>query len=505
MIWLPGGTFTMGDDNSDYDSEKPAHPVTLSDFSIGKYPVTFEEYDSFCDVTGKKKPEDEGWGRGRRPVIYVSWEDAREYCDWLSKETGQDYRLPTEAQWEYACRAGSTSRYCFGNNEKLLKDYAWYSENSERKTHPVDGKLPNAWGLHYVHGNVWEWVQDWYGNYSQRPGQDPSGPRSGSYRVIRGGSWRYAPAGCRSAFRLNAPPANRDVDLGFRLSRTGIPWHFYPFILPSEPQKPVQKEEKIVESKQKFQPYEVFQDSQSDGIKAPRMVYLPGGTFKMGDIQGKGDDSERPVHEVTLDAFAIGQYPMTVGEFRRFVEATGYPTEAEQQGGAYIWDHKKWDQKVNASWRNPYMKQEEDHPVVCITWNDAAAYCEWLCEQTGEHYSLPTEAQWEYACRAASESAYCFGDDEKSLGEYAWYWDNSESSTHSVGTKKPNDWKLYDMHGNVWEWVRDWYERYSQEPRNNPSGPEAGSYRALRGGGWFDALGVCLTYPTQSGKIVQGT
>ncbi len=120
MVWLPGGTFTMGDDKSDQENEKPAHQVTLSHFAVGKYPVTFEEYDAFCDANGLKKPHDRGWGRGRRPVIYVSWDDAQAYCQWLSQQTGREYRLLTEAQWEYACRSGSDTAWCFGDDERKL-------------------------------------------------------------------------------------------------------------------------------------------------------------------------------------------------------------------------------------------------------------------------------------------------------------------------------------------------------------------------------------------------
>jgi formylglycine-generating enzyme required for sulfatase activity len=221
------------------------------------------------------------------------------------------------------------------------------------------------------------------------------------------------------------------------------------------------------------------------------MMYLPGGNFKMGDIQGKGEKWEKPVHEVTLEAFAIGRNPVTVGEFRRFVEATGYQTEAEQQDGAYVYDVKDWGRKSDANWRNPYMSQADDHPVVCISWNDAMAYCEWLSERTGEQYSLPTEAEWEYACRAESEVAYCFGDDEKRLKEYAWYARNSKRRTHPVGQKKPNAWGLHDMHGNVWEWVQDWFGDYSKESQTNPSGAEQGSYRVIRGGSWGDGAGGC--------------
>jgi len=227
-------------------------------------------------------------------------------------------------------------------------------------------------------------------------------------------------------------------------------------------------------------------------VEAPEMVYLPGGTFKMGDIQGKGFEWEKPVHGVTLDAFAIGRYPLTVGEFRRFVKVTGYQTEAEKQQSAYVYDDGRWTKKADASWHNPYMSQDDNHPVVCISWNDAIEYCKWLSEQTGAQYSLPTEAEWEYACSASSRPAlYCFGDNERLLDEYAWYLENSEGTTHPVGKKRANPWGLCDIHGNVWEWTRDWFDYYSEQPQHNPRGPETGSGRLVRGGSWISVALSC--------------
>ena len=237
---------------------------------------------------------------------------------------------------------------------------------------------------------------------------------------------------------------------------------------------------------------QIFRDRLKKGsADGPEMVYLPGGKFKMGDIQEKGCEWERPVHEVTLDAFAIGRYPVTVGEFRRLVDAKGYRTEAKREGRAYVWDGKNWDKKVDANWRQPYFSQDDRHPVVCVSWNDAVAYCEWLSEQTGEQYSLPTEAEWECACRASSETAYFFGDDEKDLEDYAWYSKNSERRTHPIGEKRANPWGLHDISGNVWEWVRDWCGKYSSEPQHNPSGHEAGADRVYRGGGWSLGADFC--------------
>jgi formylglycine-generating enzyme required for sulfatase activity len=228
MVVLPAGAFLMGSPEGEagrHENEGPQRKVTVGSFAIGRYPVTFAEYDRCCEERNWDKPDDEGWGRGKRPVINVSWLDARAYVSWLTEVTGRSYRLPTEAEWEYACRAGSKGRFCFGDDEAKLEEYAWYVKNSDSKTHPVGQKKPNAWGLYDMHGNVWEWCQDWYGKYPAGPLTDPEGgPEPGFWkklvygRVLRGGSW-YGYAGfTRSAFR-NHFPDFRNYLIGFRVAR----------------------------------------------------------------------------------------------------------------------------------------------------------------------------------------------------------------------------------------------------------------------------------------------
>ncbi len=218
MVCLPDGTFQMG--NFMEDGEKPVHEVTVKSFFIGRFPVTFDEYNLFAEAAGREKPNDNGWGRGDRPVIDISWDDATAYAEWLNGQTGHEYRLPTEAEWEYAARADSDMAYAFGNDKSMLGEYAWYWDNSEAKTHPVGRKKPNIWGLYDMYGNIWEWVQDWYSDYSGEALTNPSGPMTGSYRVMRGGSWNLAAGCCRSSVRVPRHPVNRDPGAGFRLART---------------------------------------------------------------------------------------------------------------------------------------------------------------------------------------------------------------------------------------------------------------------------------------------
>jgi formylglycine-generating enzyme required for sulfatase activity len=231
MVSVPGGTFIMGSQkkgNKDAgDNERPGHKVTLSAYQIGKYPVTFEEYDTFCDATVREKPDDAGWGRGKRPVINISWEDAKAYCDWLNEASGEKgWRLPTEAEWEFAAAGGPEGYYQVGRRRHTysssndLEEVGWYSQNSESQTHPVGQKRANDLGIHDMSGNVWQWCGDWYGNYPKDSQTNPTGPVSGTDRVDRGGSWFNGASDCRVAYRDFWGPDNRLSDLGFRLART---------------------------------------------------------------------------------------------------------------------------------------------------------------------------------------------------------------------------------------------------------------------------------------------
>ena len=224
VLAVPMGSFQQGDVHGKGESyEQPVRQVTIKAFSMGKYEVTFEEYDRFAIATGRRLPEDQGWGRGRRPVINVSWGDAVAYAEWLSKKTGKRYRLPTESEWEYAARSGGKDEIWAGTSaEKELADYAVFGANSQNRTASVGGKKPNGLGLYDMAGNVFEWVEDcWHGNYKNAPTDgsawlEPEGDAC-DLRVVRGGSLINGPENLRSSYRGWNNPVGRYGIIRFRL------------------------------------------------------------------------------------------------------------------------------------------------------------------------------------------------------------------------------------------------------------------------------------------------
>lgn len=221
-------------------------------------------------------------------------------------------------------------------------------------------------------------------------------------------------------------------------------------------------------------------------IEPGRMILVEGGTFIMGSNNGESD--EKPLHSVTVSSFYIGEYEVTVKEFRKFIEATGYKTDAEKYGFSLIWNGESLEKKDGVSWRcnekgDKRSQEEDSHPVIHVSWNDANAYAKWAGGR------LPTEAEWEYAAKvgaSTSSSSTCKYSGSDNIDEVAWYGGNSGNKTHPVGQKKPNKLGIYDMSGNVWEWCSDWYgvNYYGSRPANDPKGPVGGTARVLRGGSW---------------------
>jgi len=220
MLQIPAGEFMMGSAASDGNArsdEKPRHQVRITrPFYLGKYLVTQEQWQEVMEnnpsiVRGPKNPVDN-----------VSWEECRQFCHKLNAAPHPEgkFQLPTEAQWEYACRAGSSTSYCFGNEVSELSVYAWYCQNSQLRSHPVGTKRPNAWGLYDMHGNVCQWCQDCYGRdyYAHSPTDDPAGPATGSERAFRAGGWDSPARICRSAYRSDGDPGSHNYLLGLRIA-----------------------------------------------------------------------------------------------------------------------------------------------------------------------------------------------------------------------------------------------------------------------------------------------
>ncbi len=230
MVEVPAGCFDMGSPPGEgYEDERPQHRVCVDRFAMGKYEVTFDEYDRFTQAVGRKNSDDKSWGRGRRPVIYVTWDEATAYAEWLSSETGKGFRLPTESEWEYAARAGADTKYWWGEDVKeggkVWANCGGCGSQWDNKQTALVGSFPaNPFDLHDTTGNVWEWTQDcWHENYNNAPTDERAwdGADDGDCgrRVIRGGSWGNKPGGLRSADRDRFVTYSRVDDLGFRLAQ----------------------------------------------------------------------------------------------------------------------------------------------------------------------------------------------------------------------------------------------------------------------------------------------
>jgi formylglycine-generating enzyme required for sulfatase activity len=223
------------------------------------------------------------------------------------------------------------------------------------------------------------------------------------------------------------------------------------------------------------------------GVRLEIIPVKPG-SFTMGSpepAQAVWQADERPEHRVTLTrAYSLGKYEVTRGQFAAFVKATGHVTAAEREGSSWARGAGgEWSDAPGVTWQSPGFPQTDDHPVVCVSWDDAKAFCDWASKRTNRVVRLPTEAEWEYACRAGTKTTWSYGDDEAAGPDYGWIDRNSGGQTHPVGQKKPNAWGFFDMHGNAWEWCQDWAASYGGDAVD-PTGPASGDRRSLRGGRW---------------------
>ena len=540
MVYIPGGEFMMGSPEGEgYDFEKPQHEVNVQPFFIGKFQITQAQWQ---ELTGNNL---ETWqDRSLNPVERLYWDDVVEFCQRLSERTGKEYRLPTEAEWEYACRAGTRTPFHFG--ETITTDLANYNGNDtyaseplgeyREKTTPVGSFPPNAFGLYDLHGNVWEWCEDdWHKNYNGAP-SDGSAWSSGEVKaskVLRGGSWNYPSVNCRSAYRGDYAREICPKNFGFRvvcvISRNKYQQNLQKSLQLTD-EEASQIEESIVEQKEaeawKQQEEErIRQQQEAEELRRQQkeaerlrqqqevenrsnvtesvadskptiedeslslqvfefdvvkvndkgqevnrkkgqaqyftedlgngvgldMVYIPGSSFLMGSPEGEGYDSEKPQHKVTVQPFFMGKFQVTQSQWRAIAKT------------------------------DPSNFKGDNLPVEQVSWEEAEEFCQKLSKQTGKEYHLPTEAKWEYACRAGTTAPFHFGENiTDRLANYG------SGQTIPVGSFSPNAFGLYDMHGNVWEWCEDdWHGSYQGAPTDgNAWRSGISSKKVIRGGAW---------------------
>ncbi len=513
MRWIPAGTFLMGSPEAEegrLPDEGPQHEVTITrGFWMFDTPVTQELW---LGVMGDHPSRFRG---SRRPVEQVSWDDAQRFLDRLNERAGQAvFTLPTEAQWEYSCRAGTTTAYGFGDDLEALGTYAWYRVNSYGTPHDVAGKLPNKWGLFDMHGDVSEWCQDcWANNYREGAAINPAGPLHGRVGVLRGGGWNAHAQFVRSAYRSPHDPRNHGGGFGFRCihipansaeplegnvareaQSTAMPDdRAVPLRIDSEtPQAVTIAHGSCIVIRSDTENLELQRIAKPEWASAmgrdryglwaeftlkdvvQRMRWIPPGRFMMGspDADELASEREKPQHEVTLRCgYWLFDTPVT---------------------------QELWLAVVK---KNPSRFPGPRRPVERVSWDDCQAFLgKFNAALPGLGLVLPTEAEWEYACRAGTITCYAFGNELLHNQAHYDHSDLTPAETSEVGRFLPNRWGLLDMHGNVWEWCHDWYGRYSADSQVNPHGPDGDGSRVIRGGSWFsDVRSVRSGYRNQYG------
>ena len=509
LAYIPPGVFTMGsplseqeqfkkDNVDDFAAQEIQHEVSITKgFYMGAYAVTQDEYEkvmgknpSFFSAAGRGKDKVTGLDTRRFPVEWISWDDATEFCRKLSQKEGKTYRLPTEAEWEYACRAGTKTPFYFGAT--ISTDQANYDGDSvfgngkkgvnRERPMPVGSFPPNAFGLYDMHGSVWQWCQDWYGEdyYQKSPRNDPVNETAGKLksRVLRGGSWHNTPSEARSAARFFAPAGLRNWNYGFRVVAA--------FSLAGEKAKSAPAESEKNEPSGKV-------ITNSIGMK---LVYIPPGKFLMGSPRSEQEQCKKDSrmggwaaqeiqHEVAITkGFYMGVYAVTQEEYEI---VTG----------------------KNPSWFSATGRGKEDvagldtrrFPVETVSWSDATEFCRKLSQKEAKAYRLPTEAEWEYACRAGTKTAFSFGNtistDQANYNGTAVFGNGRKGVYRErpipVGSFPANAFGLYDMHGNVNQWCQEWYDYnyYRKSPRNDPVNETPSEMRVLRSGSWGSYPGIC--------------
>lgn len=621
LVLIPAGSFTMGSSDAEIrrlqndwnpqesmvQPEGPAHKVRITrPFFLGKYHVTVEQFKRFAQESGYRTvAERQGWGwvfddskkhwvkksgaswrnpgaetRDDHPVSLVCHEDAEAFCQWLSKKEQRQYYLPTEAQWEYAARGGKEGeRYPWGNEYPDGKRLNVADRNSpvpwadqtlddgHARLSPVGSYEPNGFWLYDMMGNAWQLCSDLYDPKAYEEAKtgvavDPTGPRKGKKRVVRGGCWAFGAGIARNAFRFGMEPDTPTDMTGFRVATIAAPhetpeaqrgrptqeevlWRngelaplmervkslvatgrrldarrLVEKVGPAGPNDTALAEDTPALAKRALQTLiDVTQDKSLESFTntlGMKMVRIPAGSFVMGSSEsdiswamgtlGQGQpvnlENEYPFHKVRISRpFFMAATEVTVAQFREFVNETGYITDAEDEKGGQVFNTEanQFERKPGTSWKNPGWTISSDQPVTMVSYNDAQAFVEWLTAKEKLPYKLPTEAQWEYAARGGIPMAQFPWGDALPDGRRANYadkntdfqWrdrtaDDGYKYVAPVGSYEPNGFGLYDMAGNVLEWVRDYYyeDYYRFSPEVDPEGPGHGENRVMKGGEW---------------------
>jgi len=518
LVWIPPGEFMMGSLASEEGriyTEGPRHRVKITNgFWMGKYEVTQEQWEV---IMGENPSLYKG---NTNPVELVSWNDCQDFVNKLSLKLNIDFRLPSEAEWEYACRAGTDTAFHYGDN--LSSTQANFNGNSPygkapkgpylNKTTPVGSYSPNTWGLYDMHGNVPEWCQDLFAKYPKWLQIDPKGPSFGESRIMRGGACTNEAKHCRSAMRNNMQPTyGKGYLFGLRVvSSSGEKVDKYKLQREQNQrekaaQKKAKEDRKIRNLAAKRLVVGSFAGEETsvnlgDGMEL-KLVWIPPGTFTMGyDDGGSSYDSKTFIrHKVGITkGFWMGKYEVTISEYVSFINDL---QKVGTNNLRWIEIEEKFSHIADSVGQFNIEPGYEKHPVVNVTWHGAVAFCDWLTDMIQKECRLPTEAEWEYACRAGSTTSFFFGKwniGEGTIKRYCWYEKNAEEYSWTiphaktegpqpVGTKLPNSVGLHDMLGNVDEWCSDWYSEnyYKESPKNDPAGPSMGKGRVYRGGGYW--------------------
>ena len=428
MVDVEGGTFMMGAANNDGNAtslEKPQHQVTVTSFAIGQTEVTQELWQA---VMGSNPGHFSGTNL---PVEGVSWNDCQNFVAALNQlvtlEEGYEFRLPTEAEWEYAARGGNKSQGYVYAGSNTASEVAWYSNNSGDAPHTVGTKAPNELGLYDMSGNVYEWCYDKYADYTSATQVDPTGATEGANtRIIRGGSWYQNNSNCRVTNRNKLSYSNTLKWLGLRL---------------------------VIALKR---------DTYSANGVAFNMVPVKGGTFTMGGTQYS---QEKPEHQVTTFDYAIAQTEVTQELWNAVMGSNP---------GSFVGSNMPVE---NVSWND------------CQDF--VAALNQLVTVEEGYEFRLPTEAEWEFAARGGIKSNNTAYSGSANLNNVGWYSGNANSTTHQVASKAPNELGIYDMSGNVNEWCNDWFVNYTSDAQVDPIGPWSGTKRVYRGGSWYYGDPAC--------------